>query len=63
MKAISTLICLLAIVSVCATSAILYLQQEYNISALLTLGWIVSFTFWIKANSIMEKRKTTAKVK
>lgn len=58
MKTISTLVYLLVIVSVCATSAVLYLHQEYNISALLTIAWIVSLTVWIKANGILEDKKT-----
>lgn len=58
MKTISTLVSLLLIVSVCAASAVLYLHQEYNISALLTIVWIVSLTVWIKANGFLEDKKT-----
>lgn len=54
---ISTLVSLLAIVSVCAASAILYLRQEYNISAALTIVWIVSLTIWIRANGFLEDKK------
>lgn len=60
MKTISTLVCLLAIVSICAASAVLYLNQEYNISAVLTITWIVSLTVWIKANGFLEDKKTEA---
>jgi len=61
MKTISTLVYLLVIVSICATSAVLYLHQSYNISALLTLVWIISLTVWIKANGIMgDKEVKTA---
>lgn len=55
---ISTLASLLAIVSVCAVSAILYLRQEYNISAALTIVWIVSLTIWIRANGFLEDKET-----
>ncbi|HEY4156380.1 MAG TPA: hypothetical protein VGM24_13155 [Puia sp.] len=58
MKTISTLIYLLVIVSICAASAVLYLKQEYNISALLTVAWIISLTVWIKANGILEDKKS-----
>jgi hypothetical protein len=47
MKSISTLITLLLIVTTCATSAILYLNENYDISAALTIVWIVSLTLWI----------------
>ena len=57
MKTISTLVYLLVIVSICATSAVLYLHQEYNISALLTITWIISLTVWIKANGLLEDKK------
>jgi hypothetical protein len=57
MKTISTLIYLLAIIAICAASAILYLRQEYNLSALLTLGWIISLTVWIKAHGMLEEKE------
>jgi hypothetical protein len=57
MKTISTLVYLLVIIAICAVSAILYLQQEYNLSALLTLGWIISLTAWIKAHGILEEKE------
>ncbi|HVY76207.1 MAG TPA: hypothetical protein VG890_15365 [Puia sp.] len=60
MKAISTLVYLLVIIAVCAASAVLYLKQEYNISALLTVTWIISLTVWIKANGFLEEKKTEA---
>ncbi len=47
MKSISTLVTLLLIITTCATSAILYLNENYNISAALTIVWIVSLTLWI----------------
>ena len=47
MKSISTLVVLLLIITTCATSAILYLNENYDISAALTIVWIVSLTLWI----------------
>ena len=47
MKAISTLVTLLLIITTCATSAVLYLNENYNISAALSIVWIVSLTMWI----------------
>ncbi len=47
MKSISTLVTLLLIITTCATSAILYLNENYNISAALTIVWIVSLTLSI----------------
>jgi hypothetical protein len=47
MKAISTLVTLLLIITTCATSAVLYLNENYDISAALTIVWIVSLTLWI----------------
>ncbi len=47
MKAISTLVTLFLIITTCATSAVLYLNENYNISAALSIVWIVSLTMWI----------------
>jgi hypothetical membrane protein len=60
MKTISTLVYLLVIISICATSAVLYLNQQYNFSAFLTLTWIVSLASWIKANGLLENKKAVA---
>jgi hypothetical protein len=65
MKSISTLVTLLLIITTCATSAILYLNENYNISAALTIVWIVSLTLWIgKAIGLTDLlfNKTFAKV-
>lgn len=51
MKAVSTFVSLLTIVTTCATSAVLYLNENYNISALLCIIWIVSLTVWIGKSS------------
>jgi hypothetical protein len=47
MKAISTFTTLFLIIITCAASAILYLNENYNISAALTIVWIVALTLWI----------------
>lgn len=55
MKAISTLVTLLFIVLTCATSAVLYLNENYYISAILCCVWIISLTLWIgKATGIVD---------
>jgi hypothetical protein len=48
MKVISTFVSLLLIISICATSAVLYLNENYNLSAALCIVWIISLTLWIK---------------
>jgi hypothetical protein len=47
MKAISTFTTLFLIIITCAASAILYLNENYDISAALTIVWIVALTLWI----------------
>lgn len=47
MKAISTFTTLLLIIVTCATSAVLYLNENFGSSAALTIVWIVSLTLWI----------------
>ncbi len=47
MKTISTFASLILIITTCATSAFLYLNENYDISAALTIVWIVSLTLWI----------------
>jgi hypothetical protein len=47
MKAISTLVTLFLIITTCATSAILYLNENYGTSAALCIVWIISLTVWI----------------
>ncbi len=61
MKAISTFATLLLIVTTAATSAVLYLSENYNISAVLCIVWIVSLTLWIKSaglQSLQSKPQT-----
>lgn len=57
MKTIFTLASLIIILSVSVTSAALYLNQHYNISALLTIAWVVSLAAWIKTNGLLEDKK------
>ena len=47
MKAISTFTTLILIIITCATSAVLYLNENYGISAALTIVWIIGLTLWI----------------
>ncbi len=49
MKAISTFVTLFFIVTTAATSAVLYLNENYKLSAALCIIWIVSLTLWIKS--------------
>jgi hypothetical protein len=65
MKAISTFVSLFLIVSIAAASAVLYLNENYNISALLCIVWIVSLTLWIKTtgmNLLNTEKNTTQNV-
>jgi hypothetical protein len=55
MKAISTFTTLVLIIITCAVSAVLYLNENYSISAGLTIVWIVALTLWIgKAMGLTE---------
>lgn len=47
MKKISTLISLILIITVCVISAVLYLNENYEISAGLCIIWILALTAWI----------------
>lgn len=49
MKAISTFVTLFFIVTTAATSAVLYLNENFVLSAALCIVWIVSLTLWIKS--------------
>jgi hypothetical protein len=53
MKAISTFVSLLLIVTTCATSAVLYLNENYNLSAALCIVWIISLTLWIRSTGMI----------
>jgi hypothetical protein len=47
MKTISTLVSMMLIILTSVTSAILYLNENYTLSAGLCIVWIVSLTLWI----------------
>ena len=51
MKTISTFVTLMLIVVTCATSAVLYLNENYGISAALCIAWIIALTMWIGKTS------------
>jgi hypothetical protein len=62
MKTVFTFLCLALIVIVGATSLVLFLQNYYNSSALLTIVGIVSMAYWIKSNGILnDQEHQTAK--
>jgi hypothetical protein len=55
MKAISTFVSLLLIITTVAASAILFLNENYNLSAVLCFVWIISLTLWIgKSSGLIE---------
>ena len=47
MKTISTFVSLMLIIITCASSAVLFLNENYNLSAVLCFVWIISLTLWI----------------
>ena len=47
MKTISTLVSMMLIILTSVTSAVLYLNENYTLSAGLCIIWIVSLTLWI----------------
>jgi hypothetical protein len=47
MKAISTFVSLFLIVATAITSAVLYLNENFVLSAGLCIVWIISLTYWI----------------
>jgi uncharacterized membrane protein YfcA len=47
MKAISTFVSLFLIIVTAATSAVLYLNENFVLSAGLCIVWIISLTYWI----------------
>lgn len=59
MKTMSTLFSLACIVAICSISAILYLNQAYNVSAILNLVWVISGAVWIKSNGFMSSKKVS----
>jgi hypothetical protein len=47
MKAISTFVTLFLIIITAAASAVLYLNENFVLSAGLCVVWIISLTYWI----------------
>ena len=60
MKTIFTLLTLAIILTICASSAMLYLNESYNTSALLTMVWVVSAGLWIKSNGFLDEKNISA---
>ena len=60
MKTVFTFLCLALIIISCATSAVLYLQNDYNSSALLTIIWVLSMAYWINANGLLTDQETSS---
>jgi hypothetical protein len=56
MKAISTILSFIVIVSVLAASLFFYLDEHYNFSALLTLSWIISVVMWVNSSGLLDKK-------
>ncbi len=56
MRTISTLSFLFVIVSVFATAAFLYLNESYNVSALLTIASVVALGTWIRSTGVLEDK-------
>ena len=54
MKAISTFVTLFMIITTATASAVLYLNENYNLSAALCIIWIISLTLWIKSASSLQ---------
>jgi hypothetical protein len=54
MKAISTFVSLFLIITTAVTSAVLYLNESYDLSAALCIIWIVSLALWIKSASSLQ---------
>jgi hypothetical protein len=58
MKKLFLLLELVCILVTCTVSGSLYLKGEYNMSAMLTLTWVISLGVWIKSNGLLENKKT-----
>ncbi|HTQ28116.1 MAG TPA: hypothetical protein VMI35_08310 [Puia sp.] len=55
MKTFLPLFTLLFILAISVLSSILYLNENYTTSALLTISWIIGITLWIGARNVKEK--------
>jgi hypothetical protein len=54
MKAISTFVSLFLIITTAVASAILYLNENFVLSAGLCIVWIISLTYWIGSAAGMQ---------
>jgi hypothetical protein len=59
MKAISTFVSLFLIITTAVASAVLYLNENFNLSAICTIVWIVSLTLWIKSAGVLDNKQVT----
>ncbi|MDP9041932.1 MAG: hypothetical protein M3N30_08110 [Bacteroidota bacterium] len=65
MKAIFTFVTLFFILTAAVASCVLYVNEHFNLSAILYVIWIVSVTLWIKSagvNLLSNKKHTTQNV-
>ncbi len=65
MKAIVTFVTLFFILTAAVASCVLYVNEHFNLSAILYVIWIVSVTLWIKSagvNLINREKHTTQNV-
>ena len=55
MKTVSTFVTLSLIIITGATSVVLYLNENYNLSAAVCVVWIISLALWIgKSSGLLE---------
>ena len=55
MKALLPILALVFILGLCAGSSILYLNMDYNSSAILTIGWISGIMLWVRYHGLKTK--------
>jgi hypothetical protein len=56
MKAVSTILSFIVILSILAASLCFYFDEHYNFSALLTLSWIISIVMWVNSSGLLEEK-------
>ena len=57
MKAVSTILSFVVILSVLAASLFFYFDEHYNFSALLSLSWISSIVLWVNSSGLLEEKR------
>jgi hypothetical protein len=55
MKALLLILALVFILGLCAGSSILYLNMDYNSSAILTVGWIAGIMVLVRYHNLKTK--------